>query len=128
MVFALAGFGVAAGIASGLLGVGGGTVLVPFLVLVAGYGQHSAEAISLLVILPTAIIGSAVLHHRGVGDLRQALSLGALGACGGLAGARLALALPADALRILFAVFLAFVGLHMSRRARSSRRREEPSR
>ena len=65
---ALAAFGVLAGVASGLLGVGGGTLMVPFLTLAAGYSQHVAEATSLLVILPTAIVGSLALRHRGIGD------------------------------------------------------------
>ena len=54
----LVAFGVVVGVASGLLGVGGGTLIVPFLTLAAGFSQHSAEATSLLVILPTAIVGS----------------------------------------------------------------------
>jgi uncharacterized protein len=118
---ALVAFGVVAGAASGLLGIGGGALIVPFLVLVAGYGQHRAEAISLLVVLPTAIVGSTVLHRRGIGDLRRALALGGLGTLGGVAGARLALALPAHALQLLFAAFLAAVGLRICRRALAAR-------
>jgi uncharacterized protein len=113
LVVGLVAFGVFAGVLSGLLGIGGGTVMVPFLVLAAGFTQHRAEATSLLVILPTAIVASLTLRRRGVGDLPRALSLGALGAVGGVAGAKAALALPADTLRVLFAVFLASIGLRM---------------
>jgi uncharacterized protein len=112
---ALVGFGVVVGAASGLLGVGGGTLMVPFLTLAAGMTQHAAEATSLLVVLPTAIVGSLVLHRRGVGDLRLALRLGALGAIGGVVGALLALALPGHVLRILFACFLLLVSARMVR-------------
>jgi uncharacterized membrane protein YfcA len=108
----LVAFGVVVGIASGLLGVGGGTLIVPFLTLAVGFSQHSAEATSLLVILPTAIVGSLALRRRGVGDLALALRFGALGS---VLGALLALALPADTLRLVFAVFVGVVGLRLAR-------------
>ena len=69
----LAAFGVVVGAAAGLLGVGGGVLMVPFLTLVAGMSQHEAEATSLLVVLPTAIVASIVLRRRQVGDLGVAL-------------------------------------------------------
>ena len=114
-VAALVAFGVVTGAASGLLGVGGGTLMVPFLTLAAGMSQHSAEATSLLVVLPTAIVGSLVLRRRGIGDLGVALRFGALGAVGGILGALLALALPGHVLRIVFACFLLLVSVRLVR-------------
>lgn len=111
----LAAFGVFVGGAAGLLGVGGGTLMVPFLTLAVGMSQHDAQATSLLVVLPTAIVASLVLHRRGVGDLGVALRLGVLGAAGGVAGAVLALALPGHVLRIVFAVFLGLVSVRLVR-------------
>jgi len=116
-------FGVGVGVASGLLGVGGGTLVVPFLTLAAGLSQHAAEATSLLVILPTALVGSLVLRRQGVGDLGLALRFGAVGAIGSVLGALLALALPGATLRLIFAVFVGLVGLRLARdgvRARGS--------
>ena len=110
----LVAFGVVVGVASGLLGVGGGTLIVPFLTLAAGFSQHSAEATSLLVILPTAIVGSLALRKRGVGDLGLALRFGVVGAAGSVLGALLALALPATTLRLVFAVFVGVVGLKLA--------------
>ena len=111
----LALFGVTVGIASGLLGVGGGTLMVPFLTLAVGVSQHSAEATSLLVVLPTAIVASYFLRRRNVGDLGIALRIGVLGTVGGVAGALLALALPGHVLRIVFAGFLALVSVRLVR-------------
>jgi uncharacterized membrane protein YfcA len=108
-------FGVLTGITSGLLGVGGGTLMVPFLTLAVGLSQHAAEATSLLVILPTAIVGSLVLRRRGVGDLGLSLRFGLVGALGGVVGALIALALPATALQLVFAGFLAVVGARLVR-------------
>ena len=115
LFLALAVFGVGTGAASGLLGVGGGTLMVPFLTLAVGLSQHAAEATSLVVILPTAIAGSLALRERGVGDLGLALRFGVLGALGAAGGALLALALPATTLRVVFAVFLGIIGLRLVR-------------
>ena len=115
LVLALVAFGVVTGAASGLLGVGGGTLMVPFLTLAAGLSQHAAEATSLLVVLPTAIAGSIVLHRRGVGDLGVALRFGALGAAGGVIGALLALALPGHVLKLVFACFILLVSVRLVR-------------
>jgi len=114
LYLALAAFGVLAGIASGLLGVGGGTLIVPFLVLAVGLTQHGAEATSLLVILPTAIVGSLTLRRKGVGNLGLALRFGLVGAIGAFAGAKLALALPGSTLKLIFAVFVGIVGLKLA--------------
>jgi uncharacterized membrane protein YfcA len=111
----LVAFGVVVGVASGLLGVGGGTVIVPFLTLAVGFSQHSAQATSLFVILPTAIAGSLVLRRKAIGDLGLALRFGVVGAVGSVAGALLALALPAHTLRLFFAVFVGLVGLRLAR-------------
>jgi uncharacterized protein len=80
-----------------------------------GLSQHAAEATSLLVVLPTAIVGSLVLRRRGVGDLGTALRLGVLGGLGGIAGALFALALPGSALRVVFACFLLLVSVRLVR-------------
>jgi uncharacterized protein len=111
---ALVAFGVVVGVTSGLLGVGGGTLVVPFLTLAVGLSQHAAEATSLLVILPTAIAGSLALRRRGVGDLGLALRFGVVGAVGSVLGALLALALPGSTLRLVFAVFVGLVGLRIA--------------
>jgi len=115
LLVALVAFGVVTGVTSGLLGVGGGTLMVPFLTLAAGVSQHAAEATSLLVVLPTAVVGSLVLRRRGVGDLGLALRFGTLGAAGGVVGALLALALPGHVLKIVFACFLLLVSVRLVR-------------
>ena len=121
----LVAFGVVVGVTSGLLGVGGGTLIVPFLTLAVGFSQHSAEATSLLVILPTAVVGSLALRRRGVGDLGLALRFGVFGAIGSVVGALLALALPASTLRLVFAVFVLVVGLRLVRDGLRGERSDE---
>ena len=111
----LAAFGLGTGAAAGLLGVGGGALMVPCLTLAVGLSQQAAEATSLVVILPTAIVASVALRQRGVGDLGVALRFGVVGALGGVAGALLALTLPGSTLRIVFAAFLALAGVRLVR-------------
>ncbi|MEA2434898.1 MAG: uncharacterized protein QOG54_2355 [Actinomycetota bacterium] len=77
--------GFLAGISSGLFGIGGGTVMVPLLVLWAGFDQHSAHATSLAGIVPLAAVGATVFATAGEIDLR----LAGLLALGGIAGAPL---------------------------------------
>jgi uncharacterized membrane protein YfcA len=109
-------FGLCTGMLSGVLGIGGGTFMVPFMVLALGIGQHAAEATSLLVVLPTSIVATIVLARRDAVDVWRALSLGVMGALGGIGGALIALALPADTLRRLFGVFMLVVSTRMLRR------------
>jgi uncharacterized protein len=116
---ALVAVGATAGVLAGLLGVGGGILLVPFLVLAVGMSQHEAEATSLLVILPTALAASVALRRRDVGDLPVALAVGTVGAAGAAAGALLALALPGGVLRSVFAVLIALVGIRLVLDARA---------
>jgi uncharacterized membrane protein YfcA len=119
LLLLLVAVGVLTGMLAGLLGVGGGILLVPFLVLAVGLTQHKAEATSLLVILPTALAASVALRRRDVGDLPVALALGTVGALGAVAGALLALSLPAGVLRLGFAVLLTVAGLRLIRDARA---------
>lgn len=115
LLLALVAVGVASGVLAGLLGVGGGVLLVPFLVLAVGMTQHEAEATSLLVVLPTAIVASLTLWRKGIGDLPAALGMGVVGAVGAAVGALVALSLPGGALRTVFALFLGLVGLRLVR-------------
>ena len=119
---ALVAFGFLAGATAGLLGIGGGVMIIPFLTLVAGASQHQAEATSLLVILPTAIVATIALRRKGIGDAALALRFGALGAAGGVLGALAALALPAHVLRLVFALFLAAVAVRLLRDGLSAER------
>jgi uncharacterized membrane protein YfcA len=110
LVVFLVVFGYATGVLSALLGVGGGIFMVPALVLVAGFAQQSAQATSLLVVLPTAIIATRRLRRAGIGDPALSIKIGVLGIVGGAVGALLALQLPGEVLQYVFAALLVLVG------------------
>jgi uncharacterized membrane protein YfcA len=121
VIVALVAFGVLTGVLSGVLGVGGGIFMVPFLVLVMGLSQHAAQATSLLVVLPTAAVGSWSLYRRGVGDPPTALRMGLVGMVGSIAGTAVALSMPAQALRICFALLMVVIGVRLLRDALRAR-------
>lgn len=98
--------GVFAGIASGLLGIGGGILFVPALTLVLGLGHVEAEATSLLAIVPVALVGSWNQRRYGNIRIRDAGVIGALSIGGAVAGVALANVLPEVALRIGFALLM----------------------
>lgn len=107
----IAAFGVLVGLLSALFGIGGGTAMVPFMVLLLDRSPHLAEGTSLLVIIPTAIVGVIAHHKRGFVSYRHAGWLAVGGVFGAFAGANLALSIDEDLLKTLFAVFLAVMGV-----------------
>ena len=108
--------GVAAGVIAGLLGVGGGTLIVPGLVLFLGLSQIEAEATSLLAIVPTALVGAWRQDRYGNVRRADAALLGILSVGGGAVGVATANALPERALRLGFAALLVVVAAQLLRR------------
>jgi len=99
----LAAIGTLAGLFSGLFGVGGGTVIVPLLVLWLGYGQHAATATSLAAIVFIAGFAAATQGLYGNVRVGDALLIGIPAIGGVLIGTWLAQRLPARAIALLFA-------------------------
>jgi uncharacterized membrane protein YfcA len=108
--------GAAAGVVSGLLGVGGGVLFVPALTLALSLSQVKAEATSLLAIIPVALVGAARQHRYGNVSLSDGAVLGVLSAAGVAGGVALANALPQRTLRLVFAAFMLFVAAQFLRR------------
>jgi uncharacterized membrane protein YfcA len=109
--------GFAAGVSSGLLGVGGGIIFVPGLAYVLGLSQLSAESTSLLAIVPVALVGA--WRQRGYGNvrLRAGLILGLLSPLGVVGGAELANVLSTRALELSFAAVQLAFAFGLARRA-----------
>ena len=105
--------GLLAGIVSASLGVGGGMVFVPALVVLFEFDQHLAQGTSLAVIVPTTIIGAWVHARAGRVEWHAAIPIAVGGIAGGVLGAFTALALEPDVLRRMFAVLLAVTAARM---------------
>jgi uncharacterized membrane protein YfcA len=114
--------GAAAGVLSGLLGVGGGILFVPGLVVFVGLHQVDAEATSLLAIIPTAIVGSWRQHRYGNLRIRDAGVLGVLSAGGAVGGVALANVLPTRVLQAGFAIFSLVIATQLVSRVLRNRR------
>jgi len=105
--------GTSAGAFSGLFGVGGGTVIVPLLIIFFGYGERlatgtSLAAIVVIALLATALQGAYGNVHVGTGLL---LSIPAVG--GVIAGTALQQRLPQRAISLLFALLLVIVAVEL---------------
>lgn len=112
-ILSLLGIGLTAGVLAGLLGIGGGLLMVPAMVLITGFDQHVAQGTSLLVIIPAAALGSFMHHRQGRLALRDAAALALGGVLGAFLGSITALSLDEELLRRLFAVMLLIVATRM---------------
>ena len=100
------------GFMGGVLGIGGGMIAIPALVLTLGMSQQMAQGTALIMVLPTIMMAVRKYHQQARIDLRVA-SAGAAGAMFFTwVGARLALGIPSSTLRLSFAVFLFVIALH----------------
>jgi uncharacterized protein len=106
-----AAIGGAGGLLSGLLGVGGGVVMVPLLVLRAGYRQREAHAMSLGAIIPISL--ASVLTYGVAGDVRvgYALALATGSVVGARVGAGMLARIQERPLKIVFGLFLAAISI-----------------
>jgi len=111
IVMALAG-----GAVGGLLGVGGGILFVPALAIFLGSSQLEAEATSLLVIVPMAIVGTWRQYRHGNVEIREGITIGLLAIPGAVIGVVAANALPERALELGFAALCALVAVRLLRR------------
>ncbi len=103
--------GVAAGVFAGLFGIGGGIIIVPSLILLAGFPLVKATGTSLAaILLPVGILGVVAYYRAKIIDLRASAFLAAGLLTSVVAGAWLANTLPVDLMRKLFALFCLYVG------------------
>ena len=114
--------GFAAGMASGMLGIGGGLLFVPGLVLLLGESQLHGEATSLLAIVPVAVVGAVRQQNYGNLRLRDGILVGVLSPAGVFGGVELANVVPDQVLSYLFAAMLLYFAYTLARRAISPRR------
>lgn len=109
----LAVIGAVAGIMSGLLGVGGGIVMVPLLVLLAGSAQHQAHATSLAAVIPIAAVGAATYWIHGEVHVGYALLFAAGSLIGAPIGARAMAKMSEARLRVVFGILVICMGLFL---------------
>ena len=106
--------GLAAGFLSGLIGIGGGVIIVPALVLLAGFSQKLAQGTSLgLLLLPAGILGVIQYYKQGYLNVNYVILLAMAFVLGSFLGSKLALSISDDKVKKIFAVILLLISLKM---------------
>ncbi len=103
--------GLGAGIVSGM-GMGGGAILIPALVLTINPQQHTAQSVNLLFFIPTAVV-ALIIHIKNKHiDFKMAVPIIAFGMCGSFVGSWLAMRLAGGELKRLFGFFLLAMSIY----------------
>jgi len=120
--------GVASGMLSGFVGVGGGLIIVPALVLFLEFSQKMAQGTSLaILLLPVGILAVMEYYKHGYIDIKIALIISAGFVVGGFFGSRIALVLPQDTIKKIFAIFMLIVAIKMLFFDKKSVEKEPPA-
>jgi uncharacterized protein len=114
LIIILVIIGLAAGMLSGLVGVGGGIIIVPALVFFLGFSQHEAQGTSLgLLLLPVGILAVMNYYNKGYIDVKVVLVMCLAFVVGGWLGSKLALSLSQEVIKKVFAVVLFYTAFRM---------------
>ncbi len=106
--------GLTAGIFGGMVGLGGGVIMIPAMVFLLGMSQLEAQGTSLAIMLPPIGIFAAINYYKaGHIDWRYALIIAAAFTVGGYFGSKIALNIPADLVRKIFAISVIAIALRM---------------
>jgi hypothetical protein len=107
-----AAIGLAGGILSGLLGLGGAIVIIPALVFLLGFSQQMAQGTTLvMMVLPVGALAAWQYYQQGFVDVKTALALAVTFFVGGYFGARFATYIPQEILKKVFAVVLVLIAI-----------------
>jgi uncharacterized membrane protein YfcA len=109
----LAAIGTAAGLFSGLFGVGGGVLIVPLLVLLCGFGERPAIGTSLAAIVVIAAVAAAAHGAYGNVHVQEGLLVGVPAVAGVLVGTELQQRITTRAISLIFAALLVVVALDL---------------
>jgi uncharacterized protein len=106
--------GLGGGILSGILGIGGATLIIPALIYILKFNQHLAQGTTLaLMIPPIGLLAAWTYFKSGHVDIKVAALICIGFFIGGLIGARIAITMPQDTLRRMFGLLLLLLGAKM---------------
>lgn len=111
--FTLTLIGIIGGLASGLLGIGGGLVFVPLLATYAFFNQKEAHATSLGAIIPAGIVGGAIYNLYGLNNIVDSVYLSIGGIMGAQIGSRIMYRFSDKNLRRIFGIFLLIMDIKL---------------
>ncbi len=106
--------GLAAGFLSGLIGIGGGVIIVPALVLFLGFSQKAAQGTSLgILLLPVGILAALQYYKQGYINVNYVLVVAVAFIAGGFLGSKIALSMDDAKVKKLFAIILMLIAIKM---------------
>jgi len=112
LIFALSGL--LAGVLGGLLGIGGATIIIPSLVLLANFDQKLAQGTTVfLMVFPIGLLAAIEYYRAGYVRVKEGIIIAIFFFIGGLIGSKLSLKLDSSLLRKLFSIFLIFIAIRM---------------
>ncbi len=104
--------GIIAGVLSSMVGIGGGIVIVPVLVLLFGLSQHTAQGTTLAMLsFPVSLVAAIAYHKKGMVDWKIAMILCIGFVIGGYFGSKVAVELPTATIKKVFAVIMIIVAV-----------------
>lgn len=113
-IFYLILIGMAAGFLGGMVGIGGGIIIVPALIMLLGMSQHQSQGISLTMMLfPVGILAVLNYYKKGYVDFRLAGILAVGFIIGGYLGSKFSLSLPQETVKKIFAIIMIIVAVRM---------------
>ncbi len=115
LLLSLIFIGLLAGVFSGFMGVGGGVVMIPLMILLLGYNQHEAQGMSLAVLaVPVTFIAAYNYHSAGhTIDWKYALVIAVCFVVGGFFGSKIAVAINQEVLKKIFALILVIAAVKL---------------
>jgi len=106
--------GMAAGIASGFLGIGGGIIVIPALVYLIGFSQKEAQGTSLGLLLPPIGLLAVINYYKaGYVNIKAALIMSAAFILGSFVSSKFAVSLPENIMKKIFGIFLLFYAIKL---------------
>jgi uncharacterized membrane protein YfcA len=103
-----------AGYFSGLIGIGGGVIIVPALVILFGFTQHTAQGTTLaLLVPPIGILAAYSYYQKGFVDIKSAVLICIGFIIGGFIGGKMAIGLSENVMKTIFAIVLILIGIKM---------------
>lgn len=106
--------GMAAGILSGMVGIGGGIIIVPALIYFLGFSQKMAQGTSLaILLLPIGLLGVIQFYKQGYVDPKVVLIISAAFFFGSYFGSKIALSLPQETVKKIFAILMIVIACKM---------------
>ncbi len=115
LILSLVIIGLLAGILSGFMGVGGGVVMIPLMMMLLGFDQHEAQGMSLAVLaIPVTFVAAYTYHTSGHPiNWKFALVIAVFFVIGGFLGSKFAVAINQNVLKKIFAVILVIAAIKM---------------